>query len=266
MTRSILLITASLATGCALDAGQPYGALEARVEATVVTPPGRDAGDGWQRAGDEFEIRIDELVIEGHHIELIDVGDAALAFDPANPPPGYSACHDGHCHSEETGGLVSYEEISAELAGGGGQTVVAALPVGLLDLHSGVTRSLDCEPSCDLPRSHIGQAILEVESMRASGLVRDSRELPRLPGQVEWSVEIDEEIAVFDHDIDVVLDRSSDPDLAITFTVEGSARWWDEVPWAEVERQGGVMVLTGEAAGAIAEAVAEHSLHSRVER
>ena len=37
---------------------------------------------------------------------------------PGKPPPGYTLCHNGHCH-HPSGRLVPYAEIEAELAGGG---------------------------------------------------------------------------------------------------------------------------------------------------
>ncbi|MEW5848920.1 MAG: hypothetical protein AB2A00_08900 [Myxococcota bacterium] len=41
-------------------------------------------------------------------------GEGSSTFDPANPPPGCTLCHGGHCHCGDR--LVPYEE----LAGGGG--------------------------------------------------------------------------------------------------------------------------------------------------
>ena len=43
------------------------------------------------------------------------------------PPPGYSLCHGGHCHTTD-GGIESYEEIEAKLAGGGAVTVDSVPP------------------------------------------------------------------------------------------------------------------------------------------
>ncbi len=37
------------------------------------------------------------------------------AFDPQNPPPQYSLCHNGHCHHDD-GHLVDYEDIVLEQA------------------------------------------------------------------------------------------------------------------------------------------------------
>lgn len=45
------------------------------------------------------------------------------SFDPANPPPDYTLCHGGHCHRSD-GALVDYEDIAAEMAGGGASALV----------------------------------------------------------------------------------------------------------------------------------------------
>jgi hypothetical protein len=88
---------------------------------------------------------------------------ASTLFDPANPPPGYTLCHGGHCHRSD-GSIASYEEIQAELASGGGvrsdavhttlsasdelvlgqaqQVALAQQPVGTLTL-SGVAALVD---------------------------------------------------------------------------------------------------------------------------
>ncbi len=60
--------------------------------------PERDVGDGWQRLASDFEVKLDDVSLTLQALALLPGAEAALAFDPAAPPPGYSLCHNGHCH------------------------------------------------------------------------------------------------------------------------------------------------------------------------
>jgi len=105
-------------------------------------------------------------------------------FDPADPPEGYSLCHNGHCHAD-SGELVDYEDISAELAGGqtsaGGVVQAIDSEVGL-DTGDVVDVPLDdCSNDCQLERGLLNTVTLEVRSLRISGRAFDTTEQQRLP-------------------------------------------------------------------------------------
>lgn len=115
-TRGALLITLALlaallvillaGAGCAFDDGEPWG----RVETTLRAEPRFDTP----------RITIDSVEIGIRNVRYYGPGTGAggaaggdVPFDPANPPPGFSLCHGGHCHADD-GRLVPYEEIGAD--------------------------------------------------------------------------------------------------------------------------------------------------------
>jgi len=251
--------------GCALGPGEPFGALEAHLEAGLDA-----AGPGdWRDAGDGYQVRLDELALTAGAVELVDLGGPAAAFDPARPPPGYSGCHGGHCHAED-GRLVSYEEIAAERSGGQA-SVVAALPVGALDLIAGEARALDCEPSCDLPRAQIGLLRLPVTELEARGLVRDTREPPRVAGEAPFALDLHlehEPVSLLGHEVDLPVDRDHPPAIELAAGLELTAALLAEVRWDELPRARGALEVHGdeESTHAVEHALAEVELSVAVAR
>ncbi|MFP2932804.1 hypothetical protein ACLESO_48200, partial [Pyxidicoccus sp. 3LG] len=134
--RKQLFLPLLLLSGCALEAGEGFAVLEPTVSAAYAPVPSREAGNGFQQLASDFQVRVDAATLGTSHVELLSAGSSGGGgggggtFDPANPPPGYSLCHGGHCHRDD-GALVDYEDIQAELDGGGGSgaTTVAALHV-----------------------------------------------------------------------------------------------------------------------------------------
>jgi hypothetical protein len=256
--------------GCANGPGEPFGVIAARLSADLVVPDGRAAGDGWQRLDNDFQVQIERLVIEGQAIELLDAGGPALAFDPANPPAGYSLCHGGHCHADD-GRLVSYEEIAAELAGGGGPVPVVRFSIGTIDVAGRTERELECEPGCDLPRAEVGIVRFPVTGLEASGLVRDGRAEQRIAGEIAWTLELDREevpVHLFDRDIGLSIDRGEDPAIDLTIRLRVSAALLDGIAWSEllVDRRTIQLDADPAAAESVAQALGEIPLDSAAER
>jgi hypothetical protein len=265
-----LLACAGLCAGgalaaCAWGAGEPFATLSARIEARLEVPDGRDLGDGWQMLASNYQIAIDTLALDTGGVALNDAG-AGGVFDPANPPPGYSLCHNGHCHAED-GSLVPYEEIAAGL-GGGGLVTVVTLPVGALDLGEGVARALACTPSCDLPLARIAVAELDVLRVRASGRVRDGR----TPGRIEeraWSLDL-----AFPADAPLVLstplslpaDREHAPDVALALDLTVTSRIFDGVAWAAIADPDLAVEQDAGARAAVTAALGEVALAGAISR
>ena len=171
------------APGCAFEAGEPYGLLEATLETGYLVDADRDLGEGWQRLASDYALAVDEATIWVEAVELRAaqaIGPAS--FDPANPPAGYGSCHSGHCHSAD-GRLVSYEEIAAELGGAaeGGSTL--RLAGGRFEVLAGERRTLPCPDDCLLDRGLISGVSLRISSLRLLGRVRDQRTPPRLAAE-----------------------------------------------------------------------------------
>jgi hypothetical protein len=222
------LLLLALAPGCAWHDGEPMGTLTGTFEARWTQLDDRDAGDGWQRLASDYEVRVDAATAALGALTLVDVGEAALNFDPADPPPGYSLCHNGHCHADD-GRLVPYEEISAEL-GGAAPAPVVTFAIGERDLVDAATVELDCGGPCELRRSDVGRVDLEVLGLALGGLVRDTRDPPRLAGEVAWTLDFaPAEPQVVLGRIDLPIDRGHDPDITLAAELLLTAKLLDGV-------------------------------------
>src|SRR5687768_11583200 len=105
-SRSIAFASCLALTGCAFGDGRPWGVAE--LSLTAAFP----AGDRVETDGG-FAIQIDRIAIEVEsvHLDQLPEGEEEGGFDPADPPSGFSLCHNGHCHDED-GNLVSYQEVA----------------------------------------------------------------------------------------------------------------------------------------------------------
>ena len=234
-------------TGCTFAEGEPYGLVSASMQARYELRADRDVGDGsWQKLTSEMEVRLDEARLVVDLVELIDAGTGAvgLSFDPANPPPGYTLCHNGHCHS--TGGdLVDYEDIQAELAGGEGATSTTALALrsGTQDLLSDEAIALDCGPEggdperqCQLGAGYVSLVRATASRLEVGGMLRDGLAEPRFAGERAFEATIsllptaddDATSGVLETAVDLPLDDDSASRITLSLSVVASdaAREW----------------------------------------
>ena len=98
-----------------LPAGESWRSLSTSLE-VVFDPETRMLDSERIKTSKNYEIAFNELSVTGLGLSIEVVTDSAGAevFDPTNPPPGYSLCHNGHCH-HDSGELVDYEDIQLEL-------------------------------------------------------------------------------------------------------------------------------------------------------
>jgi hypothetical protein len=227
-----------LSTGCAWEAGEGFAVLEPSVRAAYTPLPDREVGDGYQRLSSNFQVRLTAATLKLERIELLGgAGAGSVRFDPANPPPGYTICHNGHCDRED-GSLVPYEEVTAELAGGGAAAVtVATLPVGDVDLLSPETRTLSCAPDCELPRTHLSNGRWTVTALRLEGVVRDGLATPRFTGERPFRLELTatgtpaEPALAMTGPLDIPSDREHAPRVQLGLQLAVTPRIFDAVPW-----------------------------------
>ena len=270
--RAVLLAGCAglLPANCAWDAGEPFATVDAHLEAHVDVPAGRALEGDWQRLASSYELTIERLEVDTGALALIDSGGGALGFDPANPPPGYSLCHNGHCHADD-GSLVSYEDIAASLGQGTGATTVVLLPVGDLDLIDGVSRALACVPDCDLPLADIGLATLPARRVHAEGLVRDGRAPARIDGEVPWQMDLilaADEPLTWSSPIALPADRVHAPEIALKVEIALGSPLFDDIAWAALDAGAGAIDVAADpdARAAVLEALGEARLAIDVDR
>lgn len=117
----IVTAVALLGSACTFEPGAPWGWIDAQLQIEEIA----DSGD----------ITITDQQLHVATIQLRAAGSSGGSvadFDPANPPPGYSLCHQGHCHSDD-GRTVSYEEIRA--GAGAGTTSATNVATAEVDEH-----------------------------------------------------------------------------------------------------------------------------------
>lgn len=243
MRRRVILALIVVVFGCTFEDGKGFATLDASLSASWETPADRDVGDGWVALNNSYEVRLEEvrlvtsdLSLRGSMSSESGSGESSGGtFDPANPPAGYTLCHNGHCHADD-GSLVSNEDIQSELNGGGstsGLSTIASLPVGEIDLIAGFDSALDCESSCELPQSSVSEVALELLTLTLTGVVRDGSGQGRVADGTSWSLDVD--FAAGDAvtaEVDLPIDRDKRPniDMAVSLTLDVTLL--DDLDWA----------------------------------
>ncbi|XXF75601.1 hypothetical protein P2318_21380 [Myxococcaceae bacterium GXIMD 01537] len=224
-------------SGCALDAGEGFAVLDPSVSAAYTPQGSRDAGDGFQRLSSDYQVRVGAASLHLGNIELLGSSGGAgpTTFDPANPPPGYTLCHGGHCHRDD-GALISYEDIEAELGGGPTTAPVATLTVNAsMNLLAPETHAVGCEPDCELPKTTLTRGRWSVTSLALEGTVRDGRQPARFSGERRFSLVLSPNGAlpalVLDGPLDVPSDREHAPVVTLDLGLPVPPSVFDTVDW-----------------------------------
>jgi hypothetical protein len=176
-----LLALLLLSPACAFDDGNPWGQVTMSVSAGF-DDAGRQKSDGLHTSKD-YVVVLDRLDL-GLIATTVNMSsdNVDLSFDPADPPEGYSLCHNGHCHADD-GRLVDYADIAAELAGGvgSGQSLVQLIDVTPNLLDDKNVALGQCSDGCQLGRGFLQTVGLQVSTLVVSGRVFDTRTPSRLP-------------------------------------------------------------------------------------
>jgi hypothetical protein len=246
--RGAALLLLSGLTGCAFGPGEPLALVEASLRAEYLVPEDRASADGFARLSSDYQVRIDTFTLEIEAVELrgrqAGGGGAGGTFDPANPPPGYSLCHSGHCHRDD-GELIPYEDIRAELARGGVDTVVVVmtLPVGrAYELMDGEVTALECEPDCALGEVPVSSMTALVRDIRIEGVVRDARQPSRLAGEVAFTLTAPVELTLA-APLQLPADRATPPLAVLEVGLRGRPQLFDGVDWSVLAGSAGVVEM-----------------------
>lgn len=232
-----LLLSATIA--CTLDEGEPWGRAELSLAAYA---PVEGAGGDSNAILTPYDYRIDisRLDIEFEAIELVISGESSgpQRFDPANPPAGYSLCHNGHCHAAD-GSLVDYADIERELGGSNvaARTILQAIEgsTTLIPAANAPVPLGECVDDCALPRGAVQEVRVIVHGLRLEARVEDLREgdARRLdsPLVIAQDVELEQTYSL---PVDERFGRGENLrwQLALEFTIAPS--FWERIRWDEI--------------------------------
>jgi hypothetical protein len=242
-----LLAAAALLAGCAWGPGTGFASLErVAVTTTLPVPAARLDEAGRLKTDNGFRVALgDKLRVYFKDLGLQAPGAPAGAtggtFDPANPPPGYSLCHGGHCHRAD-GALIDYADIQAEMSGGAASapsTVVRLTPFAQVAFVApngeGLVDSFNCAPGCTLDQGDLSRAPLALSKFEAYGTVEAGPGLTPLGGApVSWVIELPAESLTYQADLDATVSRTSPARLALFGQLVLSERLFDGIEWARL--------------------------------
>ncbi|MFT4704154.1 MAG: hypothetical protein ACI81R_001850 [Bradymonadia bacterium] len=238
MARAVLTTAVACATlsGCAFSDGSPWAEWDAELDVTLDTE-GRGTMASFVTS-DDYEVAITSLSLNVVDVGLeVAAGAESQSFDPSSPPEGYGLCHNGHCHADN-GALVPYEEIRAELTGGGVDSVWFVRGVQTIVPIDEATTEValaDCDSqrsACWLPRGEITRARARVDSLQVSGFVHDLRSTnPRLSEPLEFDISIIDAPVVFTTPVGERIGGRAEPAIYTQISLRVPASLFDDLPW-----------------------------------
>lgn len=273
MRRTAIPLVALGLVGCALDPGRGFAHLAADLATSfrALDPAlGRTLEAGWLKTSSSFALKLSELELGVRELRLLGAAPAAsgstasCSFDPQNPPAGCTLCHNDHCHCD--GELRSYDELRAQVCGGGASTTsavtVARLPVpGSQSLLGAGTRRViaSCLPSCELGAGSLDELQLSLERLRLRAVVRDESNANRLGGR-QPSVVVDLPLGGAALSLKlanaggaIAIGRDQPYHLALSVSLPVSEKLFDSVAWGGLS--GEVIAIDGTQNGAAGEAL-----------
>lgn len=241
-------LTGLVLAGCAWGPGTGFASLE-HSEVTAAWPLGTGRQDeagrlktdnGYRLAVSEGQVRVYLGTVSLLAPAAAGGTGTGATFDPAHPPAGYTLCHSGHCHRTD-GALVSYEDVQAQLAGGGGaaapkqvlgltpSTAVLFVPVG----GEATSNSFFCSTtSCMIDQGTIARADLAVSRVQAYGSAEAGPGLPVLgAAPLEWELDLPTDALSYDARAAATIDRTSPYALGFSGRLAISDRLFDDIEW-----------------------------------
>jgi hypothetical protein len=236
----------SPAVSCTWTDGNPWAEAQLSMSARIDVPRDRQGEDGRIKTVKDYEVEVERFEIQLGEVRFV-VGEtpqASSGFDPANPPAGYSLCHNGHCHDDQ-GNLVDYEDIARTLGVPSAAEVIVRQPVGseplLLDDDWQDVALQACIGSCDLSLGTLTRVELDVLAVTAQGVAFDRRAgtARRLPAEgVPWQVEV-QTPGVLTAPLDLEITSAGPLLLELDGQLQLLASFWDDLDFQQLEGDGG---------------------------
>ena len=247
--RALLAILPLLA-GCAFGPGSGFMELTGvSVSAAIEPNAARDLGGGAVLTDLGYEVAIDEAVLSVTSVTFEELqGAGGATFDPANPPPGYGLCHNGHCHRDD-GALIDYADIEAELAGDNATFEPLAEVVVTADLdqlEGDSVSTTDILPTPDLPQGDLRRVQVAIPQFRMSATITH-------PDTVESvAMSIDLPIGQWTDGFDFTVDRTAPPSARFDVHVSTSGLLFDGIDFLTLADDGALTLNEADDPAAIA--------------
>lgn len=238
MKTPALLLSSLAFFACATEPGVGIRTLVPSAEVAFTIAAGRETDDGWLRLSNDYQIKLESFTTAGMDLLLEAAASGgngeAPVFDPANPPPGYLICHNGHCDAED-GRQPSYAEVEAELAAGAGGAisydVVGQATWTSFDVLAGLNATGNCDVACELPEANLSRLRLNLSGLQAAGHVRDGRETARFAGSRAWRYAAPGDVG-FDQALQLAVDLGDPAALPVRILVAFDASLFDGLDWS----------------------------------
>jgi hypothetical protein len=226
-------------TGCAWQPGTGFATVHADgVVLRAALGAGRQDAQGRWKLSDGSKVAEFKAVLTVKDCVLESLsesgGGGGGTFDPANPPPGYTLCHGGHCHRAD-GALIDEAQIRAELqAKAGVSTYASALTL------------LPAEPRWDLawkaerattwqtmqPHPYLAQVSLKRASLRLTQLdLQGVTSTDTVPGDRSWRMTLPLDGVTFSAPLSTTVSRAGPAAYGLSASFRLSDRLLDGLPW-----------------------------------
>jgi hypothetical protein len=240
--RFLLCLVWFIPVGCVLDDGQ--GFTVAKLTAEVQWDSNRRIGeDGRFTTSKSYEIEFEAFDLSVRAIALTTASQVSSdVFDPANPPAGYSLCHNGHCHAD-SGELVDYDEIILSLGGSNAGKEVAQLvdaPVSLDLRQVSDTQSLslgictDVGAMCEVGPDSVNAATMYISSASVKLRVFQEGTLPE--GGVAFDLNVPVASGI-QKPLTIALDTEGPEEITLNLSLIVNESIWDHIEFSDLIEQ-----------------------------
>lgn len=179
----MLLSLSPTSGGCANTPGNYWGEVQASLGTYFKPSESRLTSDAYLKTGNNFAIDLDDISWSLDTLTVAQRKGDAVSFDPADPPPGYSLCHNGHCHADD-GSQVDYSEVEAEVNGGTVVGFSVSMPIQdtfILQETSQPVPLGPCSSECVLEYGELESVSVGIVGLSFSGRVYDLTSQIRVP-------------------------------------------------------------------------------------